>query len=203
MHPVRLIVNDDLRRSRLTVFFRLLLAIPLWIWLSLWAIPASLALLVNWLVTLVTGRSPDALWSFLVRFLRFSTHVSAYLALVADPYPPFTGRPGAYPVDLEVDGPPEHQNRWITGFRVVAAIPAALITNVLQQVMQLIAFLGWFACLALGRMPEGMRNLNAYCLRYQAQTYAYLFVLTDRYPSLSSSPGTIEAPSAPSPAAQA
>ena len=27
-HPVRLVVTDDCRRSRLTVFFRLLLAIP-------------------------------------------------------------------------------------------------------------------------------------------------------------------------------
>ena len=29
----------------------------------------------------------------------------------------------------------------------------------------------------------------AYCLRYQAQTYAYLFLLTSRYPSLASSSG--------------
>jgi hypothetical protein len=31
-------------------------------------------------------------------------------------------------------------------------------------------------------MPEGLRNLGAACLRYSAQTYAYLFLLTDRYP---------------------
>src|SRR5207244_7323778 len=34
-YPVRLVVTDDLRRTRLTVFFRLLLAIPHFIWLSL------------------------------------------------------------------------------------------------------------------------------------------------------------------------
>ena len=27
-HPIRLVVTDDLKRSRLTVFFRLLLVIP-------------------------------------------------------------------------------------------------------------------------------------------------------------------------------
>jgi hypothetical protein len=27
-HPIRLVVSDDLRRSRLTVFFRALLALP-------------------------------------------------------------------------------------------------------------------------------------------------------------------------------
>jgi hypothetical protein len=31
--------------------------------------------------------------------------------------------------------------------------------------------------------------LTAYCLRYQAQTYAYLFLLTSRYPSLASGSG--------------
>ena len=35
-HPIQLIVTDDLSRSRLTVFFRLLLVIPHWIWLGLW-----------------------------------------------------------------------------------------------------------------------------------------------------------------------
>ena len=29
-----------------------------------------------------------------------------------------------------------------------------------------------------------MRDLGAYCLRYQTQAYAYLMFLTQRYPSL-------------------
>ena len=32
------------------------------------------------------------------------------------------------------------------------------------------------------RMPDGMRNLGAYALRYAAQTSSYLYVLLDRYP---------------------
>ena len=35
---MRLTVTDDLRRSRLTVFFRLLLGIPHFIWWTLWTI---------------------------------------------------------------------------------------------------------------------------------------------------------------------
>jgi hypothetical protein len=37
-HPIGLIVDDDLKRNRLTVFFRLLLAIPQAVWLGLWSI---------------------------------------------------------------------------------------------------------------------------------------------------------------------
>jgi hypothetical protein len=35
-HPIHLLLSDDLKRSRLTVFFRLLLALPHMVWLSLW-----------------------------------------------------------------------------------------------------------------------------------------------------------------------
>jgi uncharacterized membrane protein (DUF485 family) len=183
-HPVRLVVTDDLRRNRLTVFFRLILAIPHLVWYVLWSVVAAFAILVNWVATLINGRSPEGLHRFLAAWVRYSTHLTAYLYLVADPFPGFRGRLGTYPVDLEIDGP-EPQNRWKTGFRFILAIPALILMSVLQYVIQIIGFLGWFVCLALGRMPQGMRDLSAYCLRFQAQTYAYAAVLTDRYPSLS------------------
>jgi uncharacterized membrane protein (DUF485 family) len=183
-HPVRLVVADDLRRNRLTVFFRLILAIPHLVWYVLWSVVAAFAILVNWVATLINGSSPEGLHKFLAAWVRYSTHLTAYLYLVADPFPGFRGRLGTYPVDLEIDGP-EPQNRWKTGFRFILAIPALILMSVLQYVIQIIGFLGWFVCLALGRMPQGMRDLSAYCLRFQAQTYAYAAVLTDRYPSLS------------------
>jgi hypothetical protein len=46
-HPIRVIVEDGLERSRLTVFFRLLLAIPHLIWLLLWSIGALVAAIVS------------------------------------------------------------------------------------------------------------------------------------------------------------
>src|SRR5712691_2812907 len=88
-HPIRLVVNDDLQRNRLTVFFRLILAIPHIVWLSLWAVIAVLAWIVNWFATLITGRSPDGLHTFLATFLRYSVHVRAYILLIADPFPGF------------------------------------------------------------------------------------------------------------------
>ena len=183
-HPIRLTVDDDLRRNRLTVFFRLILAIPHLIWLYLWGIVAFFAAIGNWFATLVGGRSPEGLHTFLARFLNYTTHASAYTFLFADPFPGFSGRPGSYPVETVVD-PPTAQSRWKTGFRLILAIPAFILTYVLQLVYQLLAFLAWFVCLALGRIPEGMENLGTYCLHYQQQTYAYIAILTDRYPTLS------------------
>jgi hypothetical protein len=181
-HPIRLVVNDDLQRNRLTVFFRLLLAIPHFLWASLWGVIAVLALVVNWFATLFMGRSPHGLHNFLGTYLRYLTHVRAYALLVADPFPGFTGTQGTYPIDLEVD-PPEPQNRLTVFFRFVLAIPALLLMYILSNLTQLLAVFSWFIALVMGRVPEGLRNFAALALRIETQTYAYLMVLTGRYPS--------------------
>jgi hypothetical protein len=178
---VRLVVTDDLRRSRLTSAFRLLLAIPHLVWLGLWGIVAMLALLANWVATLVTGTPPAGLHNFLARFLRYLTHVMAYLLLIANPFPSFSGRPG-YPIDIEI-GPPERQYRLTVFFRLFLAIPALLISQILRYLSQLLAIFSWITAIVLGRIPKGIRDFAAFALRFEQQTNAYIYLLTGRYPS--------------------
>ncbi|MDQ3065827.1 MAG: DUF4389 domain-containing protein [Actinomycetota bacterium] len=208
-HPIRLLVTDDLRRSRLTVFFRLLLAIPHFIFVVLWSVVAFFAAIAGWFAALVTGRLPNNLHGFLAAYVRYVTHLGAYLALAANPYPGFTGDPG-YPVDIEIPHG-ERQPRWKIAIRLLLAIPALLLAATLGSgfgggsytggqsdgaanaqwftssgvggVAALCAFFGWFAAMALGRMPGGLRNLGAYGLGYTAQAYAYVLLLTERYPN--------------------
>jgi hypothetical protein len=186
-HPIGLIVDDDLKRTRLTVFFRLLLAIPQAIWIALWGILVEIVLVIAWFAALFMGRLPQGLHDFLARYLRALTHLSSYLLLLADPWPPFSGAAGAYPVDLRVD-PPAPQSRLSVFFRLLMAIPALLLCYVFRLVNQIVAFLGWFYCLFTGHMHQGMRDISAWMLRYELQTYAYMFLLTGRYPSLSGAP---------------
>ena len=186
-HPIGLIVDDDLRRNRLTVFFRLLLAIPQFIWLYFFGIVAAIALFFAWIVALFTGRVPDSLHNLLARYQRVSTHVTAYTLLIADPWPPFGGTPGTYPVDLRVDEPAQ-QSRLTVFFRGLLAIPVLLLAYVFRIVNTLIAVLGWFYSLIFGRMHEGMRDLSAWMLQFEMQAYCYLFLLTGRYPSFAGGP---------------
>jgi hypothetical protein len=186
LHPIRLVVTDDLRRSRLTVFFRLLLAIPHLIAVYVWGIVVFLAAIVNWFATLFAGRSPQGLHDFISSFLVYQTRVTAYLYLLAEPWPPF-GSSGEYPVDLQVDGPRE-QNRLTVAFRVILAIPALILASVFRTLNQVLAFVSWFYALATGHISEGIRSLGAYCLRYEQQTYGYVLLATQRYPSLSGAP---------------
>jgi hypothetical protein len=182
-HPIRLELADDGRRSRLTTFFRLLLAVPHFLWLGLWSIAAFFAAIANGFVALIRGRSAGPLHRFLAAYVRYYAHVTAFVSLVANPFPGFVGAPG-YPVEVSI-GPPERQNRWITFFRAILAIPAFFLAGALTVALLVVAFLAWFAALATGRMPTGLRNLGAFCVRYISQTNAYWFVITDRYPHAS------------------
>jgi Domain of unknown function (DUF4389) len=222
MHdPIELVVSDDLQRNRLTVFFRLLLAIPHLIWLFIWTVIVALAAIVGWVITLATGRLPRGLHGFFCSYVRYSTQLTAYLTLAANPYPRFNGEPGTYPVEVTLPAEPERQSRWRTLFRLLLAVPALLLAAVLGGapaaagtggggrgsssegggvsfggVMFIMAFLGWFASLATGRMPSGLRDGAAYGIGYRAQAFAYLLLVTDRYPNADPGPllATVEPP---------
>jgi len=182
-HPITLSVTDDLRRTRLTVAFRLILVIPHLIWLSLWGIVVYFAVIVSWFATLFAGTTPLGLHNFIAQYLRYATQVYGYLLFLADPYPGFLGdRP--YDADLHI-APPEPQNRWITGFRIILAIPALIVAQVLGYLVQVLAIISWVVCLVTGAMPLGLRDLTAWIVRFGAQTHGYVALLTDRYPSFS------------------
>ena len=182
-HPIHLVVTDDLARSRLTVFFRLLLAIPHFIWLMLWGIAVWFAVVAAWFVGIFTGRVPDGLHGFIASYLRYTTHVYAYALIAADPFPAFNGAFG-YPIDVEIAAPTK-QSRLAIFFRLLLAIPAFIVLWVLQYVAEVVAFLAWFYALFTGRLHVGLRDVLAYYLRYNAQTIGYVGLLTQRYPSFS------------------
>ena len=180
-HPVRLRDEGERRRNRLLVLFRLPLTVPHFVWLTLWSIVAFFAAVIAWLVALFIGRAPDPLHRFLAAFVRYSTHVLSFLYVLGGPFPGFLGRAGSYPVDLEI-GPPQRQSRLKTLFRFFLAFPAFLAGGAFSTVTLVAGIGAWWASLFTGRIPEGLKGLLGWSLRYQAQVYAYLLLLTDRYP---------------------
>src|ERR1700761_7466053 len=138
-HPIEMTVSPDLSRNRLTVFFRLILAIPQLVVLYLWGILVGICVFFGWFVALILGRLPDGMHDFMTSYLRSYTRTSAYLLLLSDPWPPFGGAEGGYPVDLIV-APPADQSRLITFFRLILVIPAALLNYVFRLVNEVIAF---------------------------------------------------------------
>jgi hypothetical protein len=77
-------------RDRLTVFFRVILAIPHFIVLFFIFIAWCFTTVLAWFVILFTGSYPAGMYNFAVGALRWVVRVQAYLLLLVDEYPPFS-----------------------------------------------------------------------------------------------------------------
>jgi hypothetical protein len=87
-----------------------------------------------------------------------------------------------YPVDLELDAPPEIAN-WRPLVHWLLDIPHLMIANVLGNVGNVIGVISWFAILFTGRLPEGLANFQCLVIRYQARAYSYALWLREPYPA--------------------
>src|SRR5919199_444226 len=77
-------------RDRVTVGFRLILAIPHLLAVWLLGIAWGFTSVIAWFAILFTGSYPAGLNRFGVGVLRWNTRVEAYLLLLRDEYPPFS-----------------------------------------------------------------------------------------------------------------
>jgi Domain of unknown function (DUF4389) len=182
-YPVTFQADYVPERSRLTTFFRLLLAIPHYIVLALWGIGVFFAVVAAWFALLFTGRWPQGLYDFTAGFLRYYTRVSGYTWLLTDPYPPFSGGDEpSYPVRLHVGPPLPEYNRLKVLLRIFYAIPAALIVYVMNIVVQLASVASWFVIVITGKQPKGLQDVIGLCLSYTMRAYALFFLVTETYP---------------------
>ncbi len=182
-YPVTFEVDYVGRRSRLTAFFRLILAIPLMVWLYLYAIVACLAVIVAWFAIVLTGRYPEPLYRFVAGFTRTLARSTAYIALLSDPYPPFGGSDDpAYPVRMEFAGPLERYSRLKTLFRIILAIPVAVLRYVMNLLLEVGAVAAWFVIVFTGKLPRGLFDVMVLANSYTARSDAYLLLLTESYP---------------------
>ena len=182
-YPVTFEADYIQGRSRLTAFFRLILAIPLAIWLYLYSLIAWVAVLIAWFAIVIMGRYPEGLYGFVASFTRFLSRFTAYVALLSDPYPPFGGsHDPAYPVRMQFAGPLERYSRLKTFFRIILAIPIAILRYVMNLLLEVGAVAAWFVIVITGKMPRGLFDLMVLANSYIARSDAYLFLLTETYP---------------------
>jgi hypothetical protein len=170
------------QRSRLTTFFRWILAIPHFIVLSVWGVAAFFAVIIAWFALVLTGRYPQGLYDFVAGLLRYSTAVYGYVAFLTDQYPPFSADTDNYPVRLRVPPPKPEYDRLKAAFRIILAIPVLIVAYAMQVVWEVGAFISWFAILILGRQPKGLQDMIVLGLSYQQRAYAYVMLVTEDWP---------------------
>ena len=75
------------------VLFRLLIAIPHLIWLTLWALAAEPAVFAAWLAALFTGRMHEWMQDTSTWLLRYEVQTAAYALPLTQRYPSLSGSP--------------------------------------------------------------------------------------------------------------
>lgn len=90
-YPADITVADPPEpRNRLTVAFRLFLAIPHFVVLVFVLFAWAFTTIIAWFAIVITGDYPQSLYPFGVGALRWRLRVEAYLLLMVDEYPPFS-----------------------------------------------------------------------------------------------------------------
>jgi hypothetical protein len=180
--PILVAVAPPAPQPRLTVFFRLILAIPHLFVLAILGIAAEVVAFIGWWGALFTARLPQFAVDFLSGYLRWTTRVIAYVYLLTDAYPPFSldDAPG-YPAGVAIPAP-QRLNRFAVFFRFILFIPAGIVAGVIGYGLGLIVFIGWLVTLVAGRLPSPFHLAFTAVLRFQTRYYAYVFMLTPAYP---------------------
>jgi len=82
-------------------------------------------------------------------------------------------------LDLPEPGP---QRRLTVFFRYLILIPQFIVLWVLSIAAAVVAFVGWFAALVLGRLPDPIAAFLCGYVGYETRVTSSLMLLVDRYP---------------------
>ena len=168
-------------QRRLTVAFRIILAIPQIIVLYFLFIAAVFVLVIGWFGALFMGRLPEWVHSFVGGVVRWTTRVGAYMFLLTDRYPPFSLDDEDYPA-RPILPEPGRLNRWAVLFRLILVIPAYVFAQIVEYGLTFpLLFVAWLIALFSGRMHPALYPAYSALLRYQVRLHSYLFMLTSEY----------------------
>jgi len=196
-YPVQFDVDFPSRPlDRISTAFRLLVAIPILIVLSMLSgaafgddehardtvVIGGAAVFVPLVLMLVFRQKYPRWWfDWNLNLLRFSNRVTAYLALLDDRYPS-TDEEQA--VHLEFAYPDTQQlNRWLPLVKWFLAIPHYFVLFFLGLGAVVAVIAAWFAILFTGTYPRSLFDYVVGVLRWGNRVNGYAFSLvTDQYP---------------------
>jgi hypothetical protein len=188
--------DRDLRK--LTTFFRLFMAIPIWIILVLlgnavftctddpwgfqWFGLGLFIFLPTLLMLVFRQKYPRWWYDWNIAIARFATRVLAYLALLRDEYPS-TDEEQAVHLDIPYPNAAEDLNRWLPLVKWFLAIPHYIVLFFLLVAAVVIVIVSWFAILFTARYPRDFFDFVVSVFRWYLRVAAYAFLLTtDKYP---------------------
>jgi uncharacterized protein DUF4389 len=180
---VELVAAGPVKQRRLTVAFRLILAIPHMFVLFFLGVAGFVVVFLGWWGALFMGRLPGFAVSYLSGLARWNARVYGYSFLLTDDYPPFTFDDDlAYPIVIDIPTP-GRLNRFAVFFRLILAVWAHIVLSVVTSAGNVIVlFIAWLIMLVTGKLPAPLHLAFTAVLRFQTRYYCYMGMLTSTYP---------------------
>ena len=180
-------------RNRLTAFFRIILVVPMAIFIASFApnwsnnsdswsvglliLPAGLAIVFRQIY-------PSYLLAFNEALLSLQTRVDAYVLLLTDEYPSIEENDVVSVTFPEVDA--KALNRWLPLVKWFLAIPLYLVGIAYIIYAAFLTLFAWISILFTGNYPEFCAEGVVGTIAYWNRVVGYALVLvTDEYPSFS------------------
>ncbi len=203
-YPAKLDIDYPKKLDRASTFFRIFMAIPILIVVSLLTAAGGGESLgeagkemskgsggiviglfaATLLMILFRQRYPRWWFDFALELNRFSMRVSAYLLLLTDQYPSTVEQQA---VHLDVTYPDAKKlNRWLPLIKWLLAVPHYIVLGLLTIVAVFVTVIAWFAILFTGRYPRSLFDFVVGVNRWNLRVTAYALLLTtDQYPPFS------------------
>ena len=200
-YAVRFLVDYPERElNRLTTFFRVFVAIPIFVVVvavsgggsATWdhngrglAFAGGLLFLAPLLMILFREKYPRWWFDWNVALLRFQNRVATFVLLLRDEYPS-TDEEQAVHLEIAYPDVPTDLNRWLPLVKWFLAIPHYIVLIVLDIAVFFVVVFAWFAILFTGRYPRGAFDFTVGVMRWNNRVLGYAFLLvTDQYPPFS------------------
>lgn len=168
------------------ILIKIIILIPVWIWLGILNIGGFFISLINSIEVLFTGKYWDTAYNYNLGLMCLTIKVIYFLEGLTDKYPGFSRTVQEFNVDIPY---PENPNKFfalplIGGLiRLILLIPYGIYQNVITNAAYLGVIISFLPVLLMGKYPESTYELARDSVRVSQATFVYTTGLSDKYPS--------------------
>lgn len=197
-YPVSLNIDYSDKSNRITVLFRLFLAIPILIILALLTSSSyeteqaakevervysvGIIFLPTLLMIVFRRKYPKWWFDWNLALIKFSLRVASYLLLLRDEYPS-TDEEQAVHVQIHYPDVEKELNQWLPLVKWLLVIPHFIVLCFIMVGVIFCTLIAWFIILFFGSYPKSMFDFVVGSLRWILRVEAYAILLTtDEYP---------------------
>lgn len=191
-NQVETIINVQLEnRNKKTVFWRIILAVPVVVFVVSFtpmaeeAWTTGLIILPVVLGLVVRGIYPSYVLSFNHGLIELETRLVAYVLLLTDDYPSIERNPNIAVLLPDVDGG-KKLNRFMPLVKWILAIPLVIVGLVYALLTLIVTFIAWIVTWSTGTYPRWALDIVLGTIKFWNRIYGYAILLvTDEYPGFS------------------